>query len=241
MSSIQTCKLVLVGNGSVGKTSIIRRFQADGFERQYHQTIGCDFFEKVLELKSGSNPVKVSVWDIGGQSLSSKNLPNYMAGASAVFICYDVTDPQSFADASDWVSQVNRSVSSSSSSSSKSKLPSLYLLGNKIDLIGNRLVSDKSHKEFISSHGLSGGFLVAASNGDNVLTAFYVVAAACASVQLSGSDLDFTRKVLSGTVAKETAGQRESTEEDTRAHQDILKRIQGGGGKDPTPCSCAVS
>ena len=48
--SIPTTVLTLVGNGSVGKTSIINRFQDDGFAKQYKQTVGCDFFEKTVEF-----------------------------------------------------------------------------------------------------------------------------------------------------------------------------------------------
>ena len=240
--SIGSCKLVLVGNGSVGKTSIIRRFQADGFEKVYNQTIGCDFFEKVLELKSGVAPLKVSVWDIGGQSLASKNLPNYLAGADAVFLCYDVTDPQSFADVEDWLKVVQVHVAATNTGVKPSKKaspprPSLYLLGNKLDLLQHRQVSSLSHSSFVSSHSLSGGFLVAAANGDNVLTSFYVVAAECAGVKLSSHDLAFTAKVLAGVVPKEApvggGGKGEKRgkqeEEDAKAHDDIMRRIGGGG------------
>ena len=55
-----TCKLVLLGNGSVGKTSIIARFVSDGFARVYKQTVGLDFFEKRLELR-GDKRVMIQV------------------------------------------------------------------------------------------------------------------------------------------------------------------------------------
>lgn len=45
------CKLILLGNGSVGKTSICQRFKDDGFERVYRQTVGLDFLEKKLEIR----------------------------------------------------------------------------------------------------------------------------------------------------------------------------------------------
>lgn len=52
--------------------------------------------QKTLEFRGV--PLKTSVWDIGGQSLSSSNLPNYILGSNIIFLCYDVTDPQSFED-----------------------------------------------------------------------------------------------------------------------------------------------
>jgi GTPase SAR1 family protein len=50
-ASAQVCKLTLVGNGSVGKTSICQRFRADGFAPVYRQTVGIDFLEKRLEVR----------------------------------------------------------------------------------------------------------------------------------------------------------------------------------------------
>ena len=46
-----TCKVLLIGDGSVGKSSIIARFVNDGFQKVYAQTIGVDFFEKKLDLR----------------------------------------------------------------------------------------------------------------------------------------------------------------------------------------------
>ncbi len=44
-------KLVLLGNGSIGKTSLCNRFKDDGFQRVYKQTIGGDFYEKRLTVR----------------------------------------------------------------------------------------------------------------------------------------------------------------------------------------------
>ena len=54
------CKIVLIGDGSVGKSSLIARFRTEGFAPQYAQTIGVDFFEKRLELR-GSQAVKLQI------------------------------------------------------------------------------------------------------------------------------------------------------------------------------------
>ncbi len=91
------CKLILVGNGSAGKTSICGRFKDDGFKRVYRQTVGVDFYERNLNVRG--REVSLQVWDIGGQSIGSGMLSRYIGGASVVFVCYDVTDAQSFADA----------------------------------------------------------------------------------------------------------------------------------------------
>jgi Ras-related protein Rab-28 len=103
---MQTLKLILVGNGSAGKTSICTRFKEDGFRKVYRQTVGIDFLEKRLKVRD--KEVALQVWDIGGQSIGSKMLPQYVWGADIVFLCYDVTDAQSFADAEDWLALTRR-------------------------------------------------------------------------------------------------------------------------------------
>lgn len=60
------------------------------------QTIGCDFFENTVTIRA--QRIRISVWDIGGQSVSSKNLANYLSGATIVLIVYDITNADSFQD-----------------------------------------------------------------------------------------------------------------------------------------------
>lgn len=79
--------------------------------------MGCDFFEKTMDFRGKT--VKTQIWDIGGQSLSSKNLPNYVLGSSVLFLCYDVTDPQSFGDLVDSPSPSSLSIQSRSSAQTK--------------------------------------------------------------------------------------------------------------------------
>ena len=53
---VTVCKLILLGNGSVGKTSICQRFKDDGFQKVYRQTVGLDFLEKKLEIRYTFRP-----------------------------------------------------------------------------------------------------------------------------------------------------------------------------------------
>lgn len=76
-------KIVVLGNGTVGKTSLISRFCQDSFARSYKQTIGLDFFVKRVELP-GNIQVTMQVWDIGGQSIFSKMITTYIYEANAV-------------------------------------------------------------------------------------------------------------------------------------------------------------
>lgn len=100
-------QIILLGNGAVGKTSIATRFSHGAFNQSYKQTIGVDFFLKNLTLP-GDIQVALQLWDIGGQTIGGKMIKNYIYGASAVVLCYDVTNSDSFADLEDWYRLVKK-------------------------------------------------------------------------------------------------------------------------------------
>ena len=84
-------KIVVLGNGTVGKTSLVMRFCEDHFGKSYKQTIGVDFFVRRLELPGDVN-VALQIWDIGGQSIFSKMIGTYIYEANAVVLTYDITN-----------------------------------------------------------------------------------------------------------------------------------------------------
>merc|ERR1719223_646163 len=100
-------KIVVLGNGAVGKTSLVMRFCEDYFDRQYKQTVGVDFFVKRVVLP-GDVHVSLQIWDIGGQTIGSKMIGNYIYGAQAVLLVYDITNYQSFQDLEDWMALVRK-------------------------------------------------------------------------------------------------------------------------------------
>ena len=81
-------KVILLGDGAVGKTSIATRFCKDDFSVSYKQTIGLDFFLRTITLPNNVE-VCLQIWDIGGQSIGGKMIGNYIYGAHAVLLCYE--------------------------------------------------------------------------------------------------------------------------------------------------------
>ncbi|EKX54655.1 hypothetical protein GUITHDRAFT_100130 [Guillardia theta CCMP2712] len=120
-------KIILLGDGTVGKTSIAMRFTNDEFGQQYKQTIGVDFMLRRLELP-GNTRVALQIWDIGGQSIGSKMLGSYIFGSQAIIIVYDITNYQSFQNAEDWLALVKRSFPD------EKDLPYMALVGNKLEV-----------------------------------------------------------------------------------------------------------
>ncbi|KAG2785435.1 hypothetical protein JG687_00004719 [Phytophthora cactorum] len=204
-------KLVLLGNGSVGKSSLIARFVDDGFARVYKQTIGLDFFEKKLQLPRDQRIV-LQVWDIGGQTINSKMLSKYLFGVHVALLCYDVTDAQSFSDVEDWLRVAREN---------GGKQMNLYLVGNKTDLVAHRVISSEKHEAFIHQQKLLGGFLVSAQSGDNVLKTVYRISAAAANIHVSEFELSFCDKVVRAVIPDSSNGDQSQQEARTAMADEI--------------------
>ena len=130
-------KVILVGNGSAGKSSLIARFVDDGVDRQYRQTIGVDFFEKIVELRH--KLVRLQIWDVGGQNAGSKMLSKYVFGSNIIVLCYDITDLGSFHDLDGWIKMIRKVQTPQTglvlSCEPERKKPLVFLMGNKKDLL----------------------------------------------------------------------------------------------------------
>ena len=185
-----TLKILLCGNGSAGKTSLCQRFRTDGFERVYKQTIGVDFYEKPITIRGHS--AVLQVWDIGGQSIGSRMLAQYVRGAAIAFVCYDLTDAQSFADAEDWLNVLR--------ADEESAPRDIYLLGNKADLVQLRRVTQKTADMFAEKNHLKGAFSVSARTGEGVLFAFHSAAACALGIGLTNEEVELTMRILAVTV-----------------------------------------
>ena len=169
--------IAIVGDGSVGKSAIINAFKSDGFLSLYQQTVGFQIYEKKIELRESL--ISLQLWDIGGQSINSKNLEKYLSGVKVVFIVYDTTNMESFVNTHDWLRVVRRYAPDSL----------VYLVGNKIDLISLRQVSQQQHDAFLEENAMRGGFFFSAKTGDNILKSFYRAAGESIGVHLSAHEL----------------------------------------------------
>lgn len=185
----RSVKLVVVGDGTVGKSSLIARFVSDGFRPMYAQTVGIDFFEKLVTVRGAD--IDLQLWDIGGQSLNSNMLDKYVGNADAVLVVYDLTSQASLLDVDDWLDRV-RAVTR--------RQTHFFVVGNKADLLRQRQVSDAEHTDFWTSRRLAGGFLASAASGENVCRIVYQVAAVALGMSLSEHELNFHDRVLSARL-----------------------------------------
>ncbi len=100
MSSFLTFKIVLLGDGAVGKTSLRSKFMGEGFEADYMLTIGVDFATKDVS-KDGKN-FKAQIWDLAGQERFKFLQEKFLKGTQGILFVYDVNRMDSLESAIDW-------------------------------------------------------------------------------------------------------------------------------------------
>lgn len=104
MQKIAVLKVVIAGDGNVGKTSLVRRYCEGKFETSRVATIGVDFQTKVVELPGGS--VKLSIWDMAGQDRFQVVRSGFYRGSLGTALVYDVTDPVSLEHLDKWYQEI---------------------------------------------------------------------------------------------------------------------------------------
>ncbi|XP_061412160.1 ras-related protein Rab-28 isoform X1 [Lethenteron reissneri] len=196
-------KIVILGDGASGKTSLATRFAQEAFGKQYKQTVGLDFFLKRITLP-GNVSVTLQVWDIGGQTLGGKMLDKYIYGAHGVLLVYDITNYQSFEDLEDWLGMVRKV------NEEAERQPNVALVANKIDLEHMRTVKADKHSRFCQENGLSSHF-VSAKTGDSVAVCFQRVAADTLGIKLNKAEMEQSQGVLKAELVdyREASGLRE--------------------------------
>lgn len=116
-------KVVIVGNGGVGKSSMIQRYCRGTFTRSYKKTIGVDFLEK--ELRVQGERVRLMLWDTAGQEEFDAITRAYYRGAQACVITFSTTDRASLLSVPRWMGRIRDECGN---------IP-MVLVQNKIDLI----------------------------------------------------------------------------------------------------------
>lgn len=99
-------KAVMIGNSSVGKTSIQTRFANQMFPRIHEMTIGVEFATRVINI--GGKEVKIHLWDTAGQETFRSICRSYYRGADCAIVVYDVSNRQSFIDVQMWLEELRQ-------------------------------------------------------------------------------------------------------------------------------------
>lgn len=117
-------KIVLAGDGAVGKTSLRERYLGRGFKSDYLATIGADF--AIADRKISDKDVKFQIWDLAGQPQFSGVRGVYYTNCLGSLMIFDVTRPESLTSLDSWVEEFWNN-------NGRGALP-FIILGNKTDL-----------------------------------------------------------------------------------------------------------
>jgi small GTP-binding protein len=133
--SAPNIKLVLLGETSVGKTSIVSIAQGSGYQADQVATVGACFHIK--KVRVGDIAMKLHIWDTAGQERFRSLTPMYYRDSHFVFLVYAIDNLSTFTAISRWYDGIV---------SECTTLPHIFLIGNKLDLEEDRAVSTDQGK-----------------------------------------------------------------------------------------------
>jgi small GTP-binding protein len=140
-------KIVVLGEGAVGKTAIVTRFSHGFFRTDYKTTIGSQFAVKNIEIPSDDGRktvVKLQIWDVAGQSRFQILRPMYYRGSSGGLLVFDVSRKRTFMVLDEWLDELKKAINKD--------IP-LVLVANKTDL-PDRVVQPSEGRTFADERGM---------------------------------------------------------------------------------------
>ena len=137
-------KIVMLGEGAVGKTALTTRFTQEYFDADYKRTIGSDFAIKKLELPELDIRVTLQVWDLAGQPRFEVVRQGFYRGSRGGLLVYDVTRRRTFMNIKYWKEEAFKSV--------EREFP-LMVVANKVDLEDSRVVTQEEGEAWAKEHG----------------------------------------------------------------------------------------
>jgi len=135
-------KVVLLGEGCVGKTSCVLRYVENKFNDKHITTLQASFLNKKLNI--GGKRVNLAIWDTAGQERFHALGPIYYRDSNGAVLVYDITDEDSFQKVKNWVKELRRMLGQD---------VCLCIAGNKIDLEKNRHVTVEEAEAYAASVG----------------------------------------------------------------------------------------
>ena len=175
-------KVLLIGNSSVGKSSLLLRFVDNQWSDLFVPTIGVDFKIRTMEIDNKN--VKLQIWDTAGQERFKNITASYYRGAHGIFVVYDISDTESFKNINNWLIEIEKNAN---------KNVYKILVGNKCDLEDKRTVSYQQGKELAETYGMQ--FIeTSAKSNTNVDEAFRLLGKEVMKLSLNDKEKNFGNK-----------------------------------------------
>jgi small GTP-binding protein len=157
-------KICVLGDGAVGKTSLIKKFTEGTFEKDYIKTIGAQFSR--FSKKVNGDKINLIFWDIAGQDDFNFLQPLFYKESRACIIVYSLEDnelgKESFNHIIEWYKELIKHCGS---------IP-VVLFANKVDLVDENDLDSRNIDEIVEEHNFLGHYLTSAKTGRGVVDAF---------------------------------------------------------------------
>ena len=158
-------KIVLAGDGGVGKTTLIHRYITNSFIDSTKLTIGAGFHTHQIDTEE--HTILIQIWDLGGQEQFKRMgiFDRYFKGATVTVIMFDLTRLNTLSSVPEWADLAL--------GSSKSKL---ILVGGKKDLAGDISFDDSSFEELNEKYNFVSYHETSSATGESVDNVFQAIA-----------------------------------------------------------------
>ncbi|MFX0069506.1 MAG: Rab family GTPase [Candidatus Hermodarchaeota archaeon] len=157
-------KIVVLGDAAVGKTSLINQYIEQSFSEDYKPTLGANIIRKDVHVDKINANVRLIMWDLAGQEKYNVIRSMYFQGCVGALLVYDVTRNDTFESInSKWLRDFNKYVK---------KEGTYIVIGNKIDLKEERIVSTGDGEKYAKEINASDFVETSAKYGENVEKAF---------------------------------------------------------------------
>lgn len=160
-------KITVIGDGFVGKTSLISKFTQGSFQEEYIKTIGAQFSEYIDE--SNGDRWELFFWDIAGQDEFHFLRPAFYKSSVASIIVFSLEENDlgraSFKHVSDWHKEIKKFCG---------EIP-VILFGNKVDLVDESRLNDEKIQKYVKKNNFVDYYHTSAKTGQNVENAFKAI------------------------------------------------------------------
>jgi small GTP-binding protein len=158
-------KITVIGDGAVGKTSLIKKYTQGSFQKDYIKTLGAQFSKFDEEIDD--NNVKLFFWDIAGQAEFMFMRPTFYKGSKAAIIVFSHAEgeEESFEHISSWHDDIKKFCGD---------LP-IILFGNKVDLVKEKNLDEKKVLDLVKERDFLGYYKTSAKTGNGVYKAFQAI------------------------------------------------------------------
>ncbi|XP_026475327.1 ras-related protein Rab-36-like [Ctenocephalides felis] len=158
LPEIPLCKIIVLGDVAVGKTSLVKRFSEHTFNNEYKATIGVDF--QVARFNVLSIPFHLQIWDTAGQERFKCIAQAYYRKAHVIMLVFDMTNLATLSNCAVWYEEAMRFNYDD---------PLIFLIGTKIDKMGSSEIDKATKSGFVLARDLGAEFwTVSSSTGQRI-------------------------------------------------------------------------